>query len=245
MDNKLPQLDNFEDITKRIEESFEDLYNLDEDEKKKKLSDVKEMIKYFTDATHDIESRRIKLGENSWQTIIIILGVITLIFSSDLLDMYKILFSVLIGVYLIPQILKIREYLKQNDCSYPFLQIQKYSNQWKWFYYGNKYLTNIPPNPCSKEVEESKKNYLLGLKLFLDNYLSENLESELKSGLLQLYLLQVHNYYKNRWYKRLLGIDKKWSKLNYWIILLLVIVLFIIIRLIFPALFTPEFFITG
>lgn len=49
--------------------------------------------------------------------------------------------------------------------------------------------------------------YLKGLHYFVVNYSEETLDSELSDNIQQLYLLQVHNYYKNKFFLRLNNYD--------------------------------------
>ena len=47
--------------------------------------------------------------------------------------------------------------------------------------------------------------YLAGLRDFASNYCQETSDSELRDNVIQLYLRQVHSYYKNRWHLRRAG----------------------------------------
>lgn len=57
---------------------------------------------------------------------------------------------------------------------------------------------------------ETNEPYLRGLHAFLENYRVETLDTEIRNNIQQLYLLQVHNYYKNRFYLQLVSV-LKWS----------------------------------
>lgn len=118
-----------------------------------------------------------------------------------------------LGTQISISILIIITYYFQSDFHYPFNDIEEFSNQWKWFYKGNKHIQKIKRCPLyTQKHKESKSNihYLEGLKLIVDNYTTENLDTDLRNNTIQLYLLQVHNYYKNKFYLQLANI-RKWG----------------------------------
>lgn len=214
----------------RIEKSISELADLDIDEKKEKLENVKEMISYYSNETSKVEDRRIKVGELSWQNLLIVGSAIGVLFLLDLPKFVQLFFLVLLIGIAIIQVLLIKEYYDQSSYSYPFKQIKDYSNKWKWFYYGNKWIQKISDDPtkCEATLIKDCENYLEGLVLFLNSYKNETLDSELMDDLQQLYLLQVHNYYKNRFYLRLLELARKsYSKLPIFIVVLIVILVII------------------
>lgn len=101
-------------------------------------------------------------------------------------------------------------YIFQSYYKYPFTEYGRYANQWKWFYKGNEHITKIDRNIFnkSKQLEKTKIPYLKGLNFFITNYATETLHDEIKSNAIQLFLLQVHNYYKNQFYLALINIQK-------------------------------------
>jgi hypothetical protein len=62
----------------------------------------------------------------------------------------------------------------------------------------------------STRSEDTLEPYLRGLEAFAHNYMVEDTDRELVDNIQQLYLLQVHNYYKNRFYLQLIRI-REWS----------------------------------
>ena len=101
-------------------------------------------------------------------------------------------------------------FVLQSVFKYAFLGIPKYANQWKWFYHANDEISKIKTNPFHRKAKsnDSEKHYLKGLSDFIEQYTNEDLESEIESNVIQLYLLKVHNYYKNKFYLQLAGILK-------------------------------------
>ena len=83
-------------------------------------------------------------------------------------------------------------------------------------------------------IKKDNSFYLEGFNLFVGNYLHETVDKEIADNLGQLYLLEVHNYYKNRFYLRLLKYDvwMQWTIIGF----ILIYIVFIVICLIFfPA----------
>lgn len=223
-------------VTEQVNNDLENLLDLDSSKKKEKLTDIKKMIGYYSSITSDIEARRIKLIETTWQNILIILGVLTITYSTNFPLIIKFYLTFVMGLYLFPQILKVIEYYGQSRFRYPFLQLADLGNQWKWFYHGNKYIKEIGDNPHINKPERDIKKYLKGLSFFIQEYTNENEDSELRNSILQLYLLQVHNGYKNRWYLRLLRINKRWSIFALIIVTISFLVL-LLLRIFYPQIF--------
>ena len=103
-------------------------------------------------------------------------------------------------------------YQCQSRFRYPFLKLKKFGNKWKWFYYANPHIQEISRKAVfpSKEFEKTQKPYLEGLREFVKNYREETLDKELSDNIQQLYLLQVHNYYKNKFFLFLVHL-RLWS----------------------------------
>ena len=97
----------------------------------------------------------------------------------------------------------------QSVFPYPFLKLPGLGNQWKWFYYGNSSILKISTSPLVASTDAAKTTlpYLEGLLTMTSNYAAETPQSAVRSALIQLYLLQVHNYYKNRWYTQLFRVS--------------------------------------
>ena len=59
-----------------------------------------------------------------------------------------------------------------------------------------------------KNEEKISEKYLSGLEKTINTHLSEKEEDEYVSAITQMYLLMVHNAYKNRFYLELINIQK-------------------------------------
>jgi len=191
-----------------IENDLLKLNNLDLSKKTKINEDVKKMILYYNQLTDQIESRRSRLIESSWQTLTILIAASGLLIAAKLA--WYILYPALVifGFQILFAILKLHEYQAQSSFKYPFTN-SIFGNKWKWFYYANPHIKEINQNPYQTD-QNNQKNlmpYLKGLHYFVVNYSEETLDSELSDNIQQLYLLQVHNYYKNKFFLRLNNYD--------------------------------------
>ena len=198
--------------------------------KKEKNEDIKSMITYYDGMTKTIEDRRTHSAEFAWQSIAVTITAFGIIFALPIISFIKLLILLVLGEITIISFIKIREYNAQSAYRYPFLKFNEYGNKWKWFYYGNEYIPKINSSPFigEKEKNEDRLNYLNGLKLFINKYSQETLDKEINDNILQLYLLQVHNFYKNRFYLRLQDYDQKTPEA-----LLITIIIYLIIFLLF------------
>lgn len=200
-------------IISDLEQCFTQLLSADENKKKHINEDVISKILYFNALTDKVEERRSKIQTFSYQYLAILLTV-TGVFITYFNNIYIHTRAVVIGVLCI-QILStlfiLIFYNFQSSYNYPFKGYPNYSNQWKWFYYGNSYIQKLNINPFfSINKTQNKIDYLEGLHYIVKKYNEETLDNELKSNLIQMYVLQVHNYYKNKFYLQLFDI-MKWS----------------------------------
>jgi len=200
-------------LKKEVSEILEELENLGDNERTKKNNEIKNMINYYNGLTDKIEDRRVRINNFSLQILAVSIAASVVLITSksvkidsdiDLIIFYAamVTFLVLITSSLITSIF----FLRQSSFRYPFLKIEGVGvNQWKWFYYGNKYIERINRNPIwpSKKHSETNIPYLKGLKYFVNSYIEENSKKEIRNNIQQLYLLQVHNYYKNKFYLQL------------------------------------------
>ena len=196
------------DIEQKIDNELQKLVTMDLEQKINRNEDIKKMISYYLEMTNEMDSRRNRFIEASWQTLTILIAASGLLFVLDLPKLATISILLIFGVQIVSSLIKIFEYQAQSGYDYPF-KYTKYSNQWKWFYYGNPFITKLNFNPC--EQENSKQNnlqyYLEGLDFFVEKYRTETIDLELVSNIQQLFLLQVHNAYKNRFFLRLNKFD--------------------------------------
>lgn len=229
-----------EDINKiiiEINQEIESLSGLSQEEKVRKNADIKSMIHYFVDETAKIEDRRTKMSDFTWQTLGLMVAAFGVTVALNISPFIKIFIYIVLLVMVLFSIIKLFEFTAQSRFRYPFLKIPEYSNRWKWFYNGNKYIVKIGESPfrlTPLRIMQDKFYYLEGFKLFVGNYFKETVDKEISDNLSQMYLLEVHNYYKNRFYLRLLRYDV-WMQ---WTIIALIIayIIFIIICMVyFPA----------
>lgn len=182
--------------------------NLSDQTKREKNEDVKKMIDYYNNLTSEIEDRRNRVYENSLTLLLVIITAIALLFSN--VNQQRWMFIPMISFFtmLISLIILVCVFFWQNESNYVFKDssLIEYSNKWKWFYHGNKNIKEI--NIYNYSTNNSIRHYIDGLNLFLEKYITETTNSELTDNLQQLYLLQVHNYYKNKYYLQLVHIQK-------------------------------------
>lgn len=215
-------------ISELIDKRLELLKGLSIEEKKAKNEDVKKMVEYFNKLTDNIENRRIRAAETTWQTLGILVTAFGVIVALDIISLLQIFIFIVLGIQIIFSFARIFEYQKQSKFRYPFLELKNYSNKWKWFYYANPFITKINTDPWSSRlIAEDREYYLEGLEFFISRYTEEDINKEISDNLIQLYLLQVHNYFKNKFYLRLFKYDN-WMLVST-IIVLVIYVLFIII----------------
>ncbi len=193
----------------KVDQTLASLHKLSEKKKITKNQDIKEMIRYYNATTKNIEDRRIQIANFSWQTSAVVITALGLTLSIHMIAILKIPLLILLATILAMSFLKIREYHVQSQSKYIFRRYPEFENNWKWFYYGNKFMTDINPNPFDfeKTTGNDRLLYLDAMDLFAGNYASESIDQELQSNLVQLFILQAHNFYKNRFYLRLLDYD--------------------------------------
>jgi len=208
---------NVDDLNEVVSKKLEELMKLPDDLKRNKNEDIKEMIRYYNSMSDKVEDRRIHIHVSSLQLLAIsVTGLALLVSQSDAMRttaLGKLLFLptvLIVGMVVLSSLISSLLYEMQSGFRYPFLKFDKYGNQWKWFYYGNQEILKINRNPIfkSKDPIKTKVPYLNGLSRFLSNYKNEDLSKEITDNIQQLYLLQVHNYFKNRFYLQLTVIWK-------------------------------------
>lgn len=194
-------------IKKSIEEKLNTISKLNDNELKNKNKDIISMINYYNSLTDKIEDRRIRIYENTLQYIIVLLTATTLVYSIRA-NVNTIFYYAILAIFisqLLSSLIILLVYEIQSKCNYVFKEISDYSNKWKWFYYGNQNILKIDiyskNNPNNTVIP-----YLKGLDMFIKNYIEENDTIEIQNNIQQLYLLQVHNYYKNRFFLNLINI---------------------------------------
>jgi hypothetical protein len=175
-----------------------------------KNADIQRMITYYYGMTTAIEERRSKIYDFTLQYLVILLTAFGLVFSlgSNIVGWAFYMLSALLLIQAAAALWLIVTYELQSRYRYPFLRLSEHGNRWKWFYYGIPAISKIDRNvffPRYRD-ESTTRPYLEGLKFFTSKYAKERLAEEVSDNVQQLYLLIVHNYYKNQFYLSLVRI---------------------------------------
>ncbi|MBE9570513.1 MAG: hypothetical protein IMF11_07795 [Proteobacteria bacterium] len=198
-----------EEAKQKVEQELQRLEELSSPEKREKNENIKQMIKHYISLDNNVEDRRTRIYNQNLQFLGILFAALGLWFSFQN-DMPNILFSYGLCVLCVQAVFSVL-ILTAFHCQskfrfvFNFEELSKYGNKWKWFYYGNAPVKKLSERPIfvSKDPDETSFPYLEGLQRFIANYRAETIDNELVSNIQQLYLLQVHNYYKNRFYLQL------------------------------------------
>lgn len=200
----------FEELRAKIRATIAKVDGLTIEAKIKKNNDIKEMILYYNNLTKDTEERRIKIHYHNLQLSVILLAGVGLIIGqwNNLYNEIKPFLIAPMIIQFISIIVAIYYFERQSKFPYIFKSENEFGNRWKWFYYGNTSIQNIDRSilKYSKNSDKTLKPFLEGYDYFLQMYLNEDIDTEIKNNLQQLYLLQVHDYYKNRFYLQLVTI---------------------------------------
>jgi hypothetical protein len=223
-----------EQLKKEIDEEIKSLSKLGIEEKNCKNKDIKSMIQHYLNLTDKMEERRTHIYNFTLQYLIICSTGAGLLFSQrnriDDIIFYPIMVVLIIQIMFSIAIIIFHE--RQSAFRYPFLYLDEYGNKWKWFYYGNKSVPKIKTMPVrpSKRPDQTTIPYLEGLKEFIQNYKNEKIDEELSDNIQQLYLLLVHNYYKNQFHLQLTRI-RLWSLIVTFVAFVIAIaIIFIILK---------------
>lgn len=218
-----------------ISQKLEEITQMKNSAKKNKNEEIKQMIKHYRNMTVEIEDRRTRINHFNLQTLAISVTALALLISNSQKfnnmqfgNIFYYFTFLIIMVLAISSVISLLFFLSQSAFKYPFLELKEFGNKWKWFYRGNEEILKINANPFSKKKHwnNSLKPYLRGLSIFLTNYKEEDLNKEITDNIQQLYLLQVHNYYKNQFYLQLTRI---WEYSLYAIILLIIFAVVVVI----------------
>ena len=221
----------FEDYCKVLEEEIdtvmEEIFFLTDDVIKEKLSDSKEMIGIYLKQTSDIESRRNNLANTNLTRLAASIALFGFLVKFDLPQSSIIALLLGLGVIVVLSLNFFHIYIKQSQFRYPWSgQDTDHANQWKWFYYGNKYINEISFTPEAENKNKDWEAYLRGLKFFLSRSCGETSREALQSSLYQQYLLQVHNGYKNKFYLQLANLENTTLVSSVFVGMLVIVVFF-------------------
>ena len=209
-------------------------------ERARKSDDIRNMILYYRNLSDNIEARRNDVFRVSLQILAISVSGLAFAItqysklvtsSAGTMVFWSIVGTVV--VLICCAFVAALQYHRQSAYQYPFLELREHGNRWKWYYYGNREILNISCSLrlCASDKKKDTLAYLSGLAFFAAKYTEETAEGELRDNLIHLYLLQVHNYYKNQFYLQLtnvwkhgislvsLGLALSWLGFALWLIL--------------------------
>lgn len=213
-----------ETIEKEYKENMDNLKNLSNNQKKDIYKESFELIKYFENMTGKTEERRNSIYSTAVNSLNIIIGFLTLIISINISNENLLPFFVPVYVFcaisIINELFVMVVFWMQSSSKYVSkdARLEKYGNYWKWFYYGNKYIPKISTsfkrflkvsgkNQNNAFDEESVEAYFDGLNYVVKQYKNETINEKAENNIKQLYLMQVINYYKNRYIMSLSSIN--------------------------------------
>ena len=205
-------------VEKTVQDNKRLFRSLDSERRKEKIQDAIRMIEFHRAGTDAIEERRNRVYENALTIMGAIVAAFAIVFSLNNTVASSrfviVLISFLCAQFFV-QLMIVVWYYIQSAKKYPFNNTEiidaKYSNQWKWFYHGHEDVNSMPLTTLSfweKNEEKTSEKYLSGLEKTINTHLSEKEEDEYVSAITQMYLLMVHNAYKNRFYLELINIQK-------------------------------------
>lgn len=220
-----------------IKKDIAALLDLPLEAKREKNESIKSMIAYYAEETKAIEDRRNRLAEFAWQSLAITVTASAVVIALSISVFVKGLLLIILGAIIITHILKLFEYQSQSSFRYPFLEFPEFGNKWKWLSNGSPYLASMKTNPFTwrRSVREDQLNYLQGLEKLVAEYTEETIDTELQDNIIELYSLQVQNFYKNRFYLRLLKYDR------YTPLIIFIMVLVYVITIVLLSYTSPGF----
>lgn len=208
----------FKDICTSVLNDFDQKIALIQESEIHTISeDARKTIEHYLKITTETEKRRtdlytfsLKMFTFAISAIFAILGLrsnqtVNTLIGSEIVK-YITLF---IATIITPSTITIILYYLQSTFKYPFNELDGVSNQWKWFYYGNEHIKGISTSSfIFKDKTKDIESYIDGLKYFTEKYITSKAADTAKINIIQAYLLQVHNYYKNKWVMQLNNVWK-------------------------------------
>ncbi len=101
-------------------------------------TDLKGMIKHQISLTDTVETRRIQMNQFALQTLafsVAAIGLLVTIADHEYTPLLRGMIAFL-GTYAVTALVTSVVYMQQSSFRYPFLSLPRYTNKWKWFYYG-------------------------------------------------------------------------------------------------------------
>lgn len=193
-----------------------ELNALDERQKDDIYNEASELIEYFENMSSKAEEKRNSIYASSVNALDLIIAFLTLIITINVNNKELVPFFIPIytfaAISLINEFFVIVVYWMQSSCKYVSkdARLTDYGNYWKRFYYGNAEILKISTSlknffKVSGKTqnnafdEDSVVAYLSGLNFVIEQYTKEKSEEKVVKNIKQLYLMQVLNYYKNRY----------------------------------------------
>lgn len=143
--NKNKELIEENELKKEVKQKLKEIAQLEENLKKNKNEDIKQMIKYYRNMTVETEDRRTRLNSLNLQTLAISVTAIVWIIANcqkfdsiHLGDIYYIIILSTLIILATTSLISIIYFSFQSAFKYQFSKIQEFGNQWKWFYLGNE-----------------------------------------------------------------------------------------------------------
>ncbi|MEO0198410.1 MAG: hypothetical protein ABIM18_03925 [candidate division WOR-3 bacterium] len=222
-------------ITEEVEAQLKRMKSLGIEDKNRLFEYVIWMIEFQTSLTQDVERRR----ENLYHFTYLLLGGGVAIYSWLFNKVPSSFICYFLAIpYLVPLIFVLILFEVQSGYFYVTKEIDRdrnynvYGNQPNWFYYGNKEILKIKTSLVyslpffRNKVTGNLDAFLSGLRKSVEEFRkdAESVDVRLEKAIKQFYVLQVHNYYKNRFYLQLNAVRRTWCLLV--IVSVLVYILF-------------------
>lgn len=130
--------------TEDIDKSLNEMLNAQND-KDYMLTNLKAMIKYQNDLADQVESRRMQVNQFALQTLALSftgIGVVVALANGDYSLVVQGVLAFLF-VYALTALATTIVFERQSAFKYPFLDLKKGGNSWRWFYYGNPFVQKL------------------------------------------------------------------------------------------------------
>lgn len=233
------------DINSKINNELEKVKQLSKEKKKTIYEETTHLIEYYEKMSSEMENRRTDIYKQSVSKISILIPVFTTLiginfkFPSCVLLIVPL--YVMFSISIINAIIIMVVYMLQSQSKYisKDVRLNDYGNYWKRFYYGNPDILKIDTSvkkfwrytgySNSNAYDEKMVNaYVDGLAFTLKNYATESIDDMVEKNIIHSYLLQVHNYYKNRHQMTLAKINQTCLLINGFATLFTIIIMVII-----------------
>ena len=237
---------NIDSIKKSYEETAKKISELNDGEKEEIYRETSELIEYYENMTSKAEDKRSSIYNSAINSSNLIIAFLTLVITVNVknsdLSLYFIPVYAFLGLSLLNALIVMIVYWMQSSCKYVTKdnRLKDYGNYWKRFYYGNEEILKISTslknfNKVSGENqnnafdEESVEAYLCGLNFMVKKFTNETINEKVENNIKQLYLMQVLNYYKNRYNMCLSSINNRFTQIKIVGIIVSIIVVLIIL----------------